>query len=89
VHTTEFHLGGDNTVDDVPFCTLYGKDFLDDLRDEITAMGHYFAPLDYRLGDHPDDDFVYSPRDPSAPHFKLSIDGNLVTSLGLFIRAKP
>ena len=85
VHTTEFHLAGDESIDEIPYCTLFGKNFFDSLRDEITSMGHYFAPLDYRLGNHPEDDYVYWLDQPAAQHFKLSVDGHLSTSIGIII----
>lgn len=87
VHTTEFNLSTDESVDEIPYYSIYGKNFFNDLRHEITAMGHYFAPFDYRLGEHPDEDYIFKFKEPTA-HFKLLIGNYISTSIGIIIVKK-
>ena len=84
VHTTEFNLSSEDNETSIPYCIAYGKKFFDDISKEIKEMGHYFAPLDYRLGDHPADDYVYKWGEPE-PHFKVMIGDSVATSFGIII----
>lgn len=83
VHTTEFNLSSEDNAGR-PYCNVFGKKFFEELQREIVSMGHYFAPLDYRLGDHSDEDYVYNFEGTKSP-FKLWIDGCIATSIGIII----
>ena len=83
VHTTEFNLSTEGDAD-TPFGIIFGKTFFESLRDEIIAMGHHFVPLDYRLGNHPDEEYVYRMEGPSL-HFKILLNGYISTSIGIII----
>ena len=83
VHTTEYNISSEDSID-IPYKAVFGKNFFDELRDEVIAQGHYFAPLDYRLGNHPDDDHV--PMQASIEdHLKLYVSGTIATSIGIII----
>ena len=84
VHTTEFNLSSANNAG-VPSDHVFGKDFFDELREEIMSMGHHFAPFDYRLGEHSDDDYVFRRSEELSPHFKLWSYGCIATSIGFYI----
>lgn len=84
VHTTEYNISSEESFDDVPYQAIYGKNFFDKLQEEITAAGHSFSPLDLRLGNHPDDDYV-APAGKHDVHMKLMLSGNVSTSIGIII----
>ena len=85
VHTTEYNISSEENID-IPYLAVFGKRFFDELCDEITSEGHYFAPLDLRLGNSPEDDYVYSGGLES--HYKMIIGGAVATSIGIFIKKK-
>jgi len=82
VHTTEYNISSEESVD-IPYQAAFGKHFLDNLRDELISLGHDVAPFDFRLGNHPDEDYV-SPGGDN--HFKLRNFDSVTTSIGLIIK---
>jgi len=83
VHTTEYNISSEESSD-IPYYAAFGKKFFDELRDEIESQGHFFAPLDYRLGNHPDDDYI-SVLENADNHFKLLNFKIVSTSIGITI----
>ena len=83
VHTTEYNISSEKSSD-IPYFAVFGKEFFDELHDEIVSQGHFFAPLDYRLGNHPDDDYI-SVLERGDDHFKLLNFKTISTSIGITI----
>jgi glycosyltransferase involved in cell wall biosynthesis len=86
VHTTEYNLSGGSA--DTYWGHVFGHDFLEELNKKITAMGHYFFPLDYRLGTDTDDNRIHK-WEGNAPHFKLILQDSIATSMGILIVRAP
>jgi len=85
VHTTEFNLSSKSSIDN-PYMNVFGMDFFESLRSEVELQGHKFMPFDYRLGNHPDEDYVYNFTNKSySSHFKLELMTSIVTSIGIII----
>jgi SAM-dependent methyltransferase len=87
IHTTEYNLSGDGNGETI-YGIVFGSRFFEELRDEITAMGHDFAPLDFRLGTHPLDDHIIKADEERHHHFKLLLGDYIATSIGIIIQVK-
>ena len=98
VHTTEFNIREDGPTVDNWMSVAFQRRHMDALAQRLTAQGHQVAPFDFGLGSGPLDRFVDLPPyhaelpanlaewlGPPA-HLKLSIDGMIVTCIGLAIR---
>jgi len=87
VHTTEFNLTTDKSYQlqgDNPYTTVFGKSFFEGLYNKIVETGGCFAPLDFRLGNHPDEDYIYN-WEGTRNHFKLVLGEVIATSIGIII----
>ena len=83
VHTTEYNLSSNKTAI-TEWGNVFGQDFFKDLFKEVTSRGYSIAPLDYRLGIHPDEDYVYN-WEGNKSHFKLKLGESVATSIGIII----
>jgi hypothetical protein len=87
VHTTEFNLSQDGNAG-TKHNNVFGRGFFEKLANEIQALGHYIAPFDYRLGNHPEEEYIFQ-WEGTDPHFKLVIENNVATSIGvIMVRAQ-
>lgn len=94
IHTTEFNYTKEaETIDDWPTVLFRRKDF-EQLVEELAALGHKVAPLDFDVGSGVLDRFIDLPpyafgewsKSGQAGHLKLSIDGYPSTCFGLAIQ---
>jgi len=104
IHTTEYNfLSKDETIDNWPTVLFLRKHF-ELLAQELIALGHEVAPLDFNVGDGVLDKFVDIPPYAygeggldreiwstvgQAAHLKLSVDGFACTCFGLVVRKGP
>jgi SAM-dependent methyltransferase len=102
VHTTEFNfLNDERTVDNWP-TVLFQRAHFKRLADELEALGHQVAPLDFDTGTKPLDRFIDVPPyehnwgpamrahfGGESRHLKLSIDGFASTCFGLIVTRGP
>jgi 2-polyprenyl-3-methyl-5-hydroxy-6-metoxy-1,4-benzoquinol methylase len=98
VHTTEFNIRDDGPTIDNWLSVAFQRRHLENLADRLRAQGHHVAPFDFDLGAGPMDRFVDLPpyheqlppvlQDWLGPltHLKASMDGMIVTCVGLAIR---
>lgn len=98
VHTTEFNLDGEETIDNWP-TVLFQRCHIEDLAARIAAVGDRIDEVSFDAGSGVLDQFVDLPpwgllprSDPCAdltfpqtPHLRLSVDGFPATSIGLII----
>jgi 2-polyprenyl-3-methyl-5-hydroxy-6-metoxy-1,4-benzoquinol methylase len=98
VHTTEFNIRADGPTVDNWTTVAFQRGHMEELAQRLRAQGHDVAPFDFDLGGGVLDRFVDMPPyqgelsteldewlGPPA-HLKMSIDGMIVTCLGLAIR---
>ena len=98
VHTTEYNIDDDGPTVDNWMAVAFQRAHLEYLAARLRAQGHEVAPFDFDLGTGPLDRFVDLPpyhAQLSAPlqqwlgpaaHLKASMDGMIVTCIGLVIR---
>jgi len=84
VHTTEYNISESESVND-PRNAVFGAAFFNELVTNLEIQGHYMEPLDFRLGNHPDDDYIYA-FEGTNPHFKLLLYNTVATSIGIIIK---
>ena len=88
VHTTEYNLeSNDETLNAHNICLLRIKD-LEELDKRLKEKGYELLPIDYSLGEEPEDTFVDRPPHQFHQHLKLESCGFTHTSILLVIR-KP
>lgn len=97
VHTTEFNIDSDSETIDDWGTVLFQRKHFEDLGRRLAADGHRLLPIDYGTGEDVLDQFVDLPpfihhkramlNYPRPPHLRLSVDGFVVTSIGIIIRA--
>jgi len=83
VHTTEYNISSAETIED-PYSAIFGVTFFDNLIARLAEEGHHVAPLDLRLGNHPDEDYIFDFQG-EKPHFKLLFYTTVATSIGIII----
>jgi hypothetical protein len=102
VHTTEFNFSNDLETVDNWGTVLFQRAHFEEIAAQLTAEGHYVAPLDFDVGNLPLDKFIDIPPyqhdwpdalhaswHTDAPHLKLSIDGFPATCFGLIVIKAP
>jgi len=83
VHTTEYNLSSNKTKI-TEWGNVFGQNFFTKLFEEVTSRGYSITPLDYRLGTHPDEDYIYN-WEGNKSHFKLKLGDAIATSIGIII----
>jgi len=98
VHTTEFAIDENGPTVDNWMTVAFQRKHMEALAERLRAQGHHVAPFDFDLGKGPLDSFIDLPpyhhqlspalADLLGPpaHLKLSLDGMIVTCIGLAIR---
>ncbi len=88
VHTTEFDLtDNDVRVSEGPTVLFPPRPDRGDRRARLEAQGHEVAAFDFGPGDQVLDDYVDLPPYVEEPHLRLYRQGQVVTSIGLVVRA--
>ncbi|HMI18354.1 MAG TPA: methyltransferase domain-containing protein [Sphingomonas sp.] len=98
VHTTEFNIREDGPTVDNWMSVAFQRKHMEELAQKLRSQGHHVAPFDFDLGGGPLDRFVDMPPyhgelpasfaewlGPPA-HLKASMDGMIVTCIGIAIR---
>ncbi|MEX1181509.1 MAG: MFS transporter [Cucumibacter sp.] len=86
VHTTEFNLSSNEKTFETPHCSLYRRQDIERLRDELVVLGHQVAPITLNAGSEPVDRHVDMPPYKSSPHLRLEIGTFASTSIGIVVR---
>ncbi|WP_420139284.1 SAM-dependent methyltransferase [Sphingomonas sp.] len=98
VHTTEFNIRSDGPTIDNWMTVAFQRRHMEELAQRLRASGHDVSPFDFTLGSGVLDRFVDLPpyhgdlppelADWLGPpaHLKMTIDGMIVTCIGLVIR---
>lgn len=86
VHTTELNTSSnDDTIDNMGTVLFRRRDF-EALAQRLRDKGHWVAPMDFSLGDHPVDRYIDVPPYREQPHLQLALMGYSATSFGLIIK---
>jgi SAM-dependent methyltransferase len=85
VHTTEINLSDGEDTLETPGLSLYRRNNIDALAEQLEQIGCSLLPINWHAGDLPQDKHVDLPPYSKEPHLKLEIEKYTVTSLGLLI----
>lgn len=85
IHTTEYNVSSDDETYQTPNLSLYRRRDLEDLARRVEAAGDRILPLDFTLGDLPQDNYVDLPPYQQNPHIRLLIEKYVTTSFGFAI----
>ncbi len=87
VHTTEYNISSENeTIAEDRNTVIFRRSDISAFVDWAKEEGHYVEPLDFSLGNRPEDFSVDLPPYKPEPHIRLLLSGYVVTSIGLIIR---
>lgn len=86
-HTTEYNYANNHETLQAKNLVLFRKQDLERLAEMLKAQGDELLPLDFSLGNQPEDTIVDEPPyDTDNPHLKLRVGGFLTTSILLIAR---
>ncbi len=88
VHTTEFNLSSNQETMEHPGCSVFRKQDMERLAEELVHEGYVVEPFNFNCGNGLVDNHVDAPPYGMSPHLKLKLDQYVVTSIGIIVR-KP
>ena len=84
IHTTEFNIRDNYTMDTAHSCAYRKMDF-EWLKQHVESIGYIFHHIDYDLGEMEYDNKIDHPPYSNDEHLKLNVDGFDLTSIGFII----
>lgn len=86
IHTTEFNISNNGDTLESQGLSLYrGRDFVE-LQNQLIEAGCSFLPMNFYIGNLPEDKYIDLPPYKQDVHLKLMIDGFILTSFGVVLR---
>ncbi len=86
IHTTEFNVSSNTNTVESGHTVIYRRQDLEQLIDDVRAMGHQMSDLKVAPDSLVIDNYVDTPPFSQFPHLKLMLEGYVSTSVGLVIR---